>query len=84
LYFTESLMTYALGRPVTYRDMPAVRAIVREAARSDNRISSFILGVVNSAAFRMSKMQRSETNVAARLEQDVSRGSSSSNDHIKR
>ena len=32
---------------------PAVRAIVTDAARHDNRMSSVVLGVVNSAAFRM-------------------------------
>ena len=30
---TEKLLTYALGRRVEYFDMPAVRAIVRDAAR---------------------------------------------------
>jgi hypothetical protein len=53
LSFTENLMTYALGRRVEYYDMPAVRAVIRDAAKFDNRISSFIAGVVNSAAFRM-------------------------------
>ena len=53
--FTENLMTYALGRRVEYTDMPTVRAIVRDAAKNDNRMSSFILGVVNSVPFRMSK-----------------------------
>jgi hypothetical protein len=84
LYFTESLMTYALGRPVTYRDMPTVRAIVREAARNDNRISSFILAVVNSAAFRMSRIPQSETNAAARLQDGVSLSPRSSTDDIRR
>jgi cytochrome c551/c552 len=51
--FTESLMTYALGRRVEYYDMPTVRAIIRDAAKNDHRISSYILGVVNSPAFRM-------------------------------
>jgi hypothetical protein len=55
LSFTENLMTYALGRRVEYTDMPAVRAIVRDAGKSNNRLSSFVLGVVNSAAFRMAK-----------------------------
>src|SRR3954468_21573021 len=55
LSFTENLMTYALGRRVEYSDMPAIRAIVRDAAKNDNRMSSFILGVANSAAFRMAK-----------------------------
>ena len=68
--FTENLMTYALGRRVEYTDMPAVRAIVRDAAKNDNRLSSFVLGVVNSAAFRMGeadtgKTERRATDVAA-------------------
>ncbi len=36
--FTESLMTYALGRRVEYTDMPMIRAIVRDAAKKDNKI----------------------------------------------
>jgi hypothetical protein len=55
LSFTESLLTYALGRRVEYYDMPAVRKIVREAAANDHRMSSYILGVVESAPFRMSR-----------------------------
>ena len=53
--FTANLMAYGLGRRVEYYDMPTVRAIAREAAANDNRISSFILGVVQSAAFQMSR-----------------------------
>jgi hypothetical protein len=52
---TENLMTYAIGRRVEYADMPTVRAIVNGAAKNNNKMSSFILGVVNSPAFRMSK-----------------------------
>jgi hypothetical protein len=33
--------------------MPAVRAIVREAARNDYRFSSLISGIVKSTPFRM-------------------------------
>ena len=62
--FTESLMTYATGRRIEYYDMPAIRAIVREAGKNDNRVSSFILGVVNSAAFRMSRAEPAATTVA--------------------
>jgi hypothetical protein len=51
--FTENLMTYALGRPLEYYDMPAVRAIVRDASARDYRLSAFIGGVVRSQAFRM-------------------------------
>jgi hypothetical protein len=55
LSFTENLMTYALGRRVEYADMPAIRAIVRDARSNGLRMSSFVLGVVNSAPFRMAK-----------------------------
>ena len=65
LSFTESLMTYALGRRIEYFDMPAVRAIVREAATQDYRMSSFILGVVRSAPFRMSRIEETLTTEAA-------------------
>ena len=66
LSFTESLMQYALGRRVEYYDMPTIRAIVRDAARNDNHMSSFILGVVKSAAFQMSRAERAETTDVAR------------------
>jgi len=55
--FTENLLTYAIGRRVEYADMPTVRAIIRDAAKNDGKMSSFILGVVNSAAFRMAKVE---------------------------
>ena len=51
--FTEKLLTYALGRGLDYRDMPAVRAIVRDAARQNYRFSAFIAGATNSTPFRM-------------------------------
>jgi hypothetical protein len=54
--FTESLLRYALGRRLDHHDMPAVRAIVREAARKNHRLSAFVLGVVNSAPFRMNRV----------------------------
>jgi hypothetical protein len=50
---TEKLLIYALGRPVNYHDMPTVRAIVRRAAANDNRFSSLMLGVIESAPFQM-------------------------------
>ena len=51
--FTEKLMTYALGRGLTYTDMPTVRAIARGAERDNNRFSAIVLGVVRSAQFQM-------------------------------
>ncbi len=50
---TKTLMTYALGRGVEYYDAPAVRAILREAAPSQHRFSSIVLGSVKSAPFQM-------------------------------
>jgi hypothetical protein len=50
--FTENLMAYALGRRIEYYDMPTVRAIAGAAAEDGNRLSSFIVGVVTSPAFR--------------------------------
>ena len=43
------------GRRVEYFDMPTIRRIVRDAARNDYRVSSVILGVAESAAFRTAK-----------------------------
>ncbi len=50
--FTEKLLTYALGRGLDARDMPTVRAIVREAARSDYRVPSIVNGIVRSLPFQ--------------------------------
>jgi hypothetical protein len=50
---TEKMLTYALGRGLTYRDMPAVRTIVRDAGRQQYRLSAIVLGIVNSPPFRM-------------------------------
>jgi hypothetical protein len=55
--FTENLMAYALGRRVEYYDQPTVRAIAKKAAQNGNKFSSFVLGVVNSAAFQMAKAE---------------------------
>ncbi len=51
--FTEKLMTFGLGRRIEYADMPTVRRIVREAASDNYRLSSIVLGVVNSEQFRL-------------------------------
>jgi hypothetical protein len=49
----QNLMTYALGRRVEHYDMPAVRAVVRDAAESDYSFAAIVKGVANSAPFRM-------------------------------
>ena len=50
---TEKLLTYACGRGVEPSDAPAVRAIVRAAQPNEYRLSSIVLGVVQSEPFQM-------------------------------
>jgi len=52
LSFTQSLMTYALGRRVEPADMATVRKIIRDAAAQDYRMSAFLQGVIESPAFQ--------------------------------
>ena len=61
LSFTEHLMTYALGRRVDASDMPAVRAVIRQAARRDYKISAFVQGIVASEQFQKSVVRASES-----------------------
>ena len=63
LSFTERLMTYSLGRRVEYFDLPTIRKITRDAAKSNNRFSAFVMGVVTSRAFQMSKADAVDTTV---------------------
>jgi mono/diheme cytochrome c family protein len=50
---TEKLMMYAVGRELGSSDMPQVRAVVRQAAAEDYRLSALVSGIVTSEAFRM-------------------------------
>ncbi len=65
LSFTESLMTYGVGRRVEYFDMPTIRTIVRDAGKNDYRMSQFILGVVKSPAFQMGRLENAATTTEA-------------------
>jgi hypothetical protein len=49
---TERLLMYAVNRQLEYFDMPQVRAIVRGSAKDNYKLSSIVLGIVNSDAFR--------------------------------
>ena len=53
----EKLFVYALGRGVEPRDRPVIRGIVRAAAADDHRWSSLVLGIVESAPFRMRRSE---------------------------
>jgi hypothetical protein len=50
---TEKLLTYALGRGLEYYDKPAVRSIMRQAARDNFRISALVSAIVKSTPFQM-------------------------------
>jgi hypothetical protein len=64
-HFSENLFAYALGRRVADEDQPAIRAIAARSAVNGYKFSSFVMGVVNSNAFRM---RTAEAPVAADLE----------------
>ena len=57
---TERLMMYGVNRQLEYFDMPQVRAIVRGAAKDNYKLSSLILGIVNSEAFRKQGSDRKQ------------------------
>jgi cytochrome c553 len=47
------LLAYAIGRGLDYHDMPAMRAVARDAAPADYSWSSVIAGIVKSTPFSM-------------------------------
>ena len=59
---TEKMLTYALGRGLEPSDMPVVRRIVKKAAQNDYRLSSIVMGIVESAPFQMrTKLEAAES-----------------------
>jgi hypothetical protein len=63
--FTENLLAYALGRRAEAFDQPTIRAIAKTAEANDYKMSSFILGVVKSDAFRLRRAEPAATETAA-------------------
>jgi hypothetical protein len=63
---TQKLLTYALGRALDHRDMPTVRAIVRQAGSEDLRFGALIMAVVQSPAFRQGGHATEPVHVATR------------------
>lgn len=58
----ERMLTYALGRGLDPDDMPVVRRIVKKAAQNDYRLSSVVMGIVESAPFQMrTKLEPAES-----------------------
>jgi hypothetical protein len=55
--FTENLMAYALGRRVEDYDQATVRQIAKDASLKGNKFSAYVMGVVNSSAFRQKRAE---------------------------
>jgi hypothetical protein len=49
---TEKLMTYALGRGLTYADVHSVDRIVERLDEEDGRMSTLLAGIIDSAEFQ--------------------------------
>lgn len=49
----EKLLTYALGRGLTYHDAPLVRQLVHSLQQNDYRWSTLVVGIVKSPQFEM-------------------------------
>jgi mono/diheme cytochrome c family protein len=49
----EKLLMFGIGRNVQYFDRPALRKIVRDAAKKNDTFASLVEGVVNSDPFQM-------------------------------
>ena len=48
----EKLMMYAINRQLEYFDMPQVRKVVADAKKDNYTLTSLVLGIVNTDAFR--------------------------------
>jgi len=57
--FTEKLMTYALGRGIEYYDQPALRAIIRDAAKQNTSIPAIIEAIIKSPQFQTRRARES-------------------------
>ena len=55
---TEKMLIYALGRGLESYDRQAVKAIAAEVSKDNYRISSLVLGIVNSLPFQQRKGDR--------------------------
>ncbi|MBI2149624.1 MAG: DUF1592 domain-containing protein, partial [Acidobacteria bacterium] len=70
---TEKLMIYALGRGLDAYDMPAVRRVVRDAAKSNYAMQSIILGITQSSPFQM-RTKLSNTSAVKTVAQTATKG----------
>ncbi len=49
---TERLLMYSVNRPLEYFDMPQIRKVVRAAKKDNYTLTSLVMGIVNTDAFR--------------------------------
>ena len=63
--FIVKLATYAVGRGITYMDMPVIREIEREAAKNNYRFTNIVMGIVKSPPFQMKMAEPTEAGIAA-------------------
>ena len=49
----EKLLMYGIGRNVQYFDGPAIRIIVRDAAKNNYTFATLVEGIVKSKPFQM-------------------------------
>jgi hypothetical protein len=63
--FTKNMLAYAIGRRAEYYDMPTVRKIVADAESNDLRMTSFVIGVIKSDAFRMQRASEDVTTASS-------------------
>ena len=64
--FSESLLSYALGRVLDHTDLPTARAVARQGARDQNRLSAFVMAVVTSGPFQMRTLAPATDTIAGR------------------
>jgi hypothetical protein len=60
----QKLLTYALGRGLQHYDMPVVRRLLEDARGDDYRFSSLVIGIVESAPFRMRAKEPAQQDAA--------------------
>jgi hypothetical protein len=65
-HVAEKLLAYSLGRTLDYRDMPSVRAIVRQSQRRNYSLVALIQAVVQSEPFLQRAGAAPATRLAAR------------------
>ena len=60
--FTERLLSFAIGRPVTYEDQPTVRRITQATEADGYKVTALVFEIVKSAPFQMGRAQTAVSN----------------------